>query len=436
MPNFRSLAVIGLFLIAVAIASFLGFKLYLDYQVKTKVDAVIQSLWSFAKVEYADLNVGVDGQVELAGVVIRPFEIEDEVNIAKVSLHIPDLEFLLDAEEALASGKIPESMLFAIEGMEISAKGEIFQGLRREVIKLHGQDSLCLHESAKYALLSDLGYEHYRVSANLHYEYRVGEGKLVLSSKQQDENIGEYDFEVELQLPSSHEMASGNFERVRFIKAKLNIKDTGYNERLVAYCSTKLRISKARYLDRLVQRGGIFGIEDLRLGRGLQTGYRNYLQSEGEMFISATPGQPVNPMNLIFYAPQDLMKELGIAVNVNGEPVHDLRIDFSSTEQAPLFKEFAEKVLGDSTLEEESVSQMNKGEEILTLRYVPIEVSQLSDYKGHQVKVLTRSGFERTGVLSNIEKGEIIVSWGVGRGEMAANIPVNSIKHVELLVYE
>ena len=435
---------IVVFLTAIAIASFLGFKLYLDHQVKLKVDSVIQSLWSFATVEYENLDVGLGGRVELSGVTVRPFETNDEIKVATVSAHIPDLEFLLDAEDALAAGEIPENMTLSISGLEIDTQGGLLQGARQALVSAEGEEVLCLSDEGKYALLADLGYEKLIMRGQLGYSYDPGTSRLKLFSNGEDAGISAYDLEVELKLPLASEMAAGSFASGRFLRAKFNYKDTGYNEKLIAYCSVKLGVSAEHFLQSKTHYN-TSGRTGWVFGDGLRRAYYQFSRPDGSIFVSATPGEPVAPMSLLFYAPQDLVRELGIAVNVNGEPVEDLRIDISDGKvpktkapreavQSALIKGLAEKVLGEGALEKEN--EANDTPKELVGRYVPASVDRISSYVGRKVRVFTVTGFTRAGKLTKVRDGEAVVMWNVGRGEMAANIPVNSIKRIELLVFQ
>jgi len=453
MQNYRSFGFIAVFLIAVTLASFLGFKLYVDYQVKKKVDVVIQSLWSIAKVSYEHVDVGLDGRVTLASVVVEPFEIDDKITIQSVELYVPDLEFLLDPESALTAGHIPEEAMLTISGIQVDISGELLALTKQNIVAHEGSDGLCLSDDAKYAILGELGYNQLRMNMSVGYTFDEHSSVIHFVIKGNDEGLAEYDFELDIKFPSVRDMSVGKFGGLRLLKGRLNYVDEGYHQKVLAYCPTKLGLTKAQFLNKKVRQSGVAGISGLVLGGGLQSAYRDFLQVDGRVNIAINPVAAVNPVDIVFYTPEEIIDTLGLAVVVNDVSVRDLSVSIERVSDAetskeaagqdvapflasmPSFKSLASKVLGGEPLERPATLAKNKQKE-LVVRYKPINVKNLSKYQGKAVRVLTITDFERSGRLGEVVDGEIVVTWAVGRGEMAANIPITRIKEVDLIVWE
>ncbi len=448
MPNFRSLGFIVVFLIAVTLASFLGFKLYVDYQIKKKVDVVVQSLWSVAKVEYERVHIELDGRVTLTDVRVRPFEIDDEIIIQSVAFFVPDLEYLLNADSALASGLLPEEATMYISGMEIDVAGALLGRSKRDVLATESVESLCLGDDTKYSMLSELGYDRLRMDMVLGFTFDKMKSLMNIVLKGQDKNIAEYDIELALQLPAARDLAAGRLAALRLVKARLNYVDEGYHQRMLSYCPAKLGLTKAQFLDKKVRQHSVAGIPGLVLGPGLREGYRKFLEPEGRINIAINPALPLNPAEMIVYTPAEIIDSLSLAVVVNDEVVRDLSVSLESVvahvpaegaATAPFLgsvaslRNLAQQALGG---ELPPVQPGKNKQKPRVARYVAIDIGDLSRYQGRVVRVLTVTGFVRTGRLDEVVGDEIIVTWPVGRGEMAAYVPIDKIEGVDLVVWD
>ncbi len=451
MSNFRSLGFIFVFLIAVTLASFLGFKLYVDYQIKKKVDVVVQALWSVAKIEYEHVNVELDGRVTLTGVRVRPFEIDDEIMIQSVAFFVPDLEYLLNSESALASGLLPEEATMFISGMEIDVAGALLGRSKRDVLATESAESLCLGDDTKYSMLSELGYDRLRMDMVLGFTFDKMKSVMNIVLKGQDKNIAKYDIELALQLPTARDLAAGRLAALRLVKARLNYVDEGYHQRMLSYCPAKLGLTRAQFLDKKVHQHGVVGIPGLVLGKGLREGYRKFLEPEGRINIAVNPAIPLNPAEMIVYTPAEIIDSLSLAVVVNDEVIRDLSVSLESTGvphgqgkgavTAPFLgsvaslRNLAQQALG-GEIPAQPAGKARNAQKSQVARYVAIDIGELSRYQGRIVRVLTVTGFVRSGRLDEVVGDEIIVTWSVGRGEMAAYVPIDKIKGVDLIVWD
>ena len=452
MPDLKKLVVIVVFLIGVAIASFIGFKLYVDYRVKQSVDDVVRSLWSMAKVEYGDIDVELSGRVTVSNIKVRPFDVDDEITIDAVVVYVPDIEFLLDSEASLKEGKIPEQASLTISGVEIDTNGNLLGFARQGLVAMMGEEALCLSDDAKYALLAQLGYERLVMSSEIGYTYNEMDSLLTLHVKGEDQDIGVYDFNAQIKLPLSGQLASGNLAAIKLVGAELNYRDNGYHKKMLGYCAAKLGFSTDSFLNERVRQPGVAGIPGLVLGKELARAYRKFLLPGGEMEVSIKPVPPLDPVSLIFYTPEDMLRVLNLGVFVGGEPVQDLDFRFVSARedldekksngqapsffgQVPSLRSLADKVLGEEVLEKENKPRV-QSQKKQTYRYITVEPASLNRHVGKWVRIKTLTDFVRVGRLDSVVKGEAIVSWSVGRGEMAANIPLNRMKKVELIIAE
>lgn len=444
MLSVRNFFVIAVFLLVVAIASFLGFKLYVDHQVKAQVDELIKGLWSYAKVEYADLHVGLDGRVVLEKVSIHPFEVQDVATIAKIEVAIPDLEFLLDAPNSLAKGRIPEQVHFKLTDLRLAAAGPLLSELRRQWVEAYGAASLCMDDEAQYLLFGELGINELHASGELGAVYDKASSTLKLTVKGEHRGASKYDLNATFRLPTSAEVAAKHFTDFRVVNANMNYSDEGYNQKYVRYCAAKLGLSAAQFVERKAQQTGVLGVPGLVLGAGLREGYRSFMQPGGTYNIAIRPLTPVNPLNLLFLDAQDVVKTLNLAVTVNGGAIPDLRMQMhdgapvaadgekSVFGQLPSLKSLARQAAGDAGAGKEANAEAKQR----IIRYDPLSVDELASKQGAWVRLVTMTDLVRVGRIDGVANGEVIISWPVGRGEMAANVPLHRIKSVELMIAE
>ncbi len=423
--------IVALAVLALLVAG--GAHWYLQQKVESALEDFIKELYPVAVISYQNTSSSLlDSSIGVESLTINPRAVRDEIKIERIVFHAPNIKFLIDAEEVLKNGDIPEKMRVSITGLTISTDGGIARAIDKEASAptLGARDNAYGCADVKqfgFSELAEMGYEQVSVDLDLSYEYNPAVGELRMSSLWSNRQM------FELEIAGIFEVENSGFkldqiDRLFDLMSSMQItyRDLGFNQSTIDYCnrnrgdkeyvSAHIEAFKQDLQDKL----GIIP------SKPLVDAYRTFMQESGIINITSNLRQPMNPEYFSLYKPRDVILLLRPDITVNGQAVD---IPYADLLKASAEKPDKEKPAENTVAEQETISdpQPRKSAE-----FAAVEIPQLAEHIGDMVRVTTKQGTTRTGILIDTSRSRIKVEVNHRGGSVTYPIYVSTIAKTEV----
>jgi hypothetical protein len=412
---------------------------YSWYKVKTGMDRAVEQSAPFADLKYTSIYVSprLDGTVGVDGIVIRPKMTDDEFKIQSVRLSLPGIFPLLTASK----DDFPESMRLSVSGIGIDLNSPLLMSLssmQKEAVKTQGKQRsfpLASYETLGCGSvqtigideLTRMGYQTMEIDIEMEYRYAKIKNLLNLSSVVRMKGMQSVDIKSEMRIPPS-ELAQGNFANLVVDSIRVDLIDAGYAAQRNRFCAAQLASTEEAYLGKnleLLSRelGTTFPLETVEAYKKVMQGGRMTLE------IAPKPGTEFATLNR--YAAKDVIDMLGIKLKLDSHEV-----DFSKFEWGKSYS----AVRADSGVEEAPKSAAATPLPIAKPAHVPASYhatspAKLGRYVGYKVRLTTRTGLDRDGIITGAEAGSITLrqTASAGKGFISFQIATGDISSAEVL---
>jgi hypothetical protein len=412
---------------------------YSWYKVKTAMDRAVEQSAPFAELKYTSIYASprLDGTVGVDGIVIKPKMTDDEFNIQSVRLSLPGIFSLLTATK----DDFPESMRLSVSGIGIDLNSPLLMSLssmQKQAVKTQGKQRnfpLASYETLGCGSvqtigideLTRMGYQTMEIDIELEYRYAKIKNLLNLSSVVRMKGMQSVELKSEMRIPPA-ELAQGNFTNVVLDSIRIDLIDSGYATLRNRFCAAQLDSTEEAYLGKNLELlsselGSTFPLETVEA-------YKKVMQG-GRMSIEITPKPGIEFATLNRYATKDLIDMLGFRLKLDSHEV-----DFSKFEWGKSYS----AARPDSGAEEEPKSAAATPLPIAKPAYVPASYhvtspSKLGRYVGYKVRLTTRTGLDRDGIITSAEAGSITLrqTASAGKGFITFQIVTGDISSAEVL---
>ena len=418
-------------LIAVTVLSLLGAVAthwYLQSKVENLVTAIIEQLYPVAVVSYEDTYSSLwNSSIGVEQLTINPRAVRGEIKIERIVFQAPNLEFLMDAEKALENGDIPQKMRITFDNVNLSTEGSIARAIYKNSSspKLGARDNAYACADVNqfgFSELADMGYERLNVDLSISYEYFTSDGDLNVSALWSNRQM------FEMEIASIFDVASNRFkfDQIKRLfnqmsSIKITYRDLGFNQKTIDYCNEQR--GDQEYVSAHIEAFK----QDLRKqlnivpSDALVEAYRSFMLKSGEIEISSNMQRTINPDYLGLYSPEDVILLVRPDITVNGQSV-DIPFD-ALLKDAP----------GNTDREENlSVKKQIDPTPVKMHEYVKVTIPQLADHIGDMVRVKTKQGSTRTGILIGTTQSRIKVEVAYRGGTAIYPIFINNIADTEV----
>jgi hypothetical protein len=425
----RKIVHLAILLIVLALIGAVGAHWYLQNKVENLVEEIVNELYPVAIISYEDTYTSLlDSSIGVEQLTINPRAVRDEIKIERIVFQAPSIGFLMDAEEELENGNIPEKMRISFKGVTLSTEGSMARSIDKEATapSLGARDNAygCADvEQFGFSELAEMGYDQMSIDLKLSYEYKTPAGELNVSALWSIKEMFELEilsiFEVE-----SHQFKLDKVDRLFDLMSNMNItyRDLGFNRNTIDYCNGKrgdqdyvpahIEAFKQDLQDQL----------EIIPSDALVEAYRTFMLESGVIDISTNLQRAINPDYFALYNPKDVILLVRPNIIVNGQPVdipYDDLLKDSAGDTAPKKKIRAKP--------ETASEQGNKPE------FVTVTIPQLSEHIGDMVRVKTKQGTVRTGILVSTSSSRIKVEISHHGGSATYPIYVRNIAHTEVM---
>lgn len=418
---------------------------YLWYGTKQQVDQIVAMAKPFAEISYGGVTVSPGGSVGVSRLRIMPSFVNDSIRIGAIRLNTPNVLALLQTRWQLSQNQLPEALSLSFQGVELSLSGGILGAPPSEpTVKRSPFDDLealgCGPVTAfSTAEWREMGYEHF--ISNMEIGYRI-DSKNNLLELRLDNNIQDWamvNLDIGLALtkpPESLPELAFSFTP-KLAKLNLVLRDDGFNQRRNAYCAAKAGKPLPEYLaDHVQQVAERLRANGVTLSPGLIAAYQHYLSEGGALTITANPPAPVNPAELHEYEPADIVKLLGLRMNVNEAAITDLTVEWDAPKIAKALNIESQPEPQPEPQPKTTAATAPTPPAVVEKTYQayhPIPVSELNQHVGKIVKLRTASGTQYRGRLDAVMENMIRVTLRKSGGSAMLSLRTSEITETEVL---
>lgn len=420
-------------LVVMCVVAVGGAKGYLWYDVKQTTDRFVRQVAPLVEVRYGGIHTSLTGSAGLDDITLRAAMTGDEFHIRALRVEAPNLLFFLAGSRQLDAGRIPRTLGLELQGVEIDLESEIFRLLaqmqqqtqqgRGAGLSLEHLDALGCGELGSWGPNDYLraGLTRMSIDLSMRMNYEKSERRIVVSLTMSDPELYRLDSALYFNAPSDR------LQDVRldeFPQGHLNYSDHGWHQLRNPYCARLNGDTEEayvqRHLDLLRTRHGIV------LPPETAEAYRDLMLNGGSVSVSLEPFPGTPLTGLEHYAPADVMDLLGMRIAINGVTLEREQIDWQRTRRAQVAAPH------NAPPRSSAASPPERAPAAGTPRYRVVAVQQLPGHLRHPIRVTTRDGRVREGVLTAVEGGRIRVALQRSAGGLTFWVNNSDLKQVEV----
>ncbi len=430
------------------------------YQVKSKVDELVQQLAPFASVQYGAIYAHPNGTVGVNALSISPHQAHSPVSIDQVRVRVGSpLDLVFGSDEP------PEELFVSLQRVEQSLESAFFHDLQQQMDLAREANPLYVSPAAlgcgsirqfDVNTARMMGYRDLLMDVELHYRGDEMARKVYLEAQVDIDKMADTRMELVLSADPAQlknpMMATGS---ARLNKLTLDYRDRGYNQRLVSLCAREAEMRPADYRAHhlaLFQRW--LAANAIALPQGWLEAYGKLQQDDASFAVVMNPLGGFGSAELMMMQdPRYMIEKLNPSVKVNGAPLNldgikwdELAMQFAlagSGSQVARERELApgEAVIEPTSVTDVEVESLVAGRPAPTVRksdmpeakrFRVTPVDQLGAHIGAQVRIFTYFGNDMAGRLVAVEKQGVRVLQRMNQGMAEYPLEYKRIQQVEV----
>lgn len=433
------------------------------YQVKSKVDELVQQLSPFAGVQYAAIYAHPNGTVGVNGLSIAPHQVHAPIEVEQVRVRAGGpLAWVLGGNEP------PPELFISLKQVEQSLDSALFHDLQkqfdlaREANPLHvSPEALGCGSIREFDVNTTrmMGYRDLVMDIDLHYRGDEVARKVRFEAQVDIEHMGDTRMELVFSADPAQltnpMMASGSARLERLL---VDYIDRGYNQRQISLCAREAEMRPADYpahhlelFTRWLEANAI------ELPPGWLQAYAELKQAGATFSLAVNPVGGFGSAELMMMQdPQYLIEKLNPSVKVNDTPLHlgavnweELAMQFATAgsgarvaREAGRDQEPAENPIPEPTAATAN-AEVVPAEPLAvtatrTLRHPPAKrfqatpLDQLDAHVGANVRIFTYFGNDVEGRLMAVEEQGVRVLQRLNQGMAEYPLEYKRIQQVEV----
>ena len=424
----------------------LAFYAFYYYQVKRSVDRQIQEISPFVQAQYDSLYVNPLGEIHLNTVTLDLMG-QAGVVIDRIRLQTDPL-FLLQFDSRVAQGDWPDSLTFAVEGMNVDFNMPLFTMM--EQLAVNQSEGVQLNALGcgrvtqfDLASLRMMGMRHGRFDFFLNVRNHAPE-HLNLQLLSHMHGWGELSLDVDLsgQLAIDRLSTAMTTSMPSLQRVSVSLRDTGYNQRKNQFCSMQSGLSVAEYREQH-QIMVMDWVEEsaIAVPQHLVDAYHQ-LGEPGSHVSVQLDLAGINPQEML--SPEQFLELLGQSLHVS---VNNQQLMLDSESASQMLTLLQQPVMVMPSEEFELIEQdpnlprsmpgvasppVQVAPNQMPRRYQRTPAEELVNYVGHPVRFYTSFGKRVDGILMSIEGNTVRVAERVQHGVAQYPVEIETIQSPEV----
>ena len=423
--------------VAVLVAAYGGFKLYVAHSISKSANKMIVLLAPVAEIRYQGTTSSLfGGMVGLTGVTIQALKTDDFYTIGAIKLRSDNVFTLLGIGNRLEEGKVPRTFGIEFQKVSLPVSGTLLDrshgnlGLLGDMGLPVGSLPCGSRSGLSASDLEQMGIDQLNTSMDIEIQRqpRHNDVRIVFGVDTPGINSASVDMHFAIANGNLSPRVIKNVPKLEALSLKYT--DQGWHKRVQAFCAKQTGMTRQAWLAAHISAvKAALASKGVGVGRSLLDAYRRFLKDGGTLTLTLAPQNPIDPDTLRLYSIQDAMYYLAPALEVNGKPVNNLDIANIKPEATPAAEKNAATTPG--------------GDD--KYNYTTIPLGTLRRYIGKQIRLTTDSQHVFAGKLDSVSgriatidvrnygetDEEIVLLTRVVKAEAAI-----SLKHAEPAVHE
>ncbi|MFT5708194.1 MAG: hypothetical protein ACI9ES_002496 [Oceanospirillaceae bacterium] len=409
---------------------------YYFYQYKTK-QLIVELVGQFspiADVRFNQINVDLEGKVELLGVKISPLGYNDNIHIDQIDIVTDDVWSLLSANTWFKSN-LPQNLSLQLSSIIFNIDADFFGNNKFSSKKAVMQKTIwglaCAEEVSFVSLANSLGLTKLQIDSQIKLQAISSNRELRVAAALSAPGLvkGLYEFHLSSKVPLNfHDRIV--LSQTEVVNGLFNITDVGFNIKRLKYCSKAENISESNYPDYYKAAVKLKMIGDKKTDLiELEQSVMTFFAPRSNVIMSLKPKDSLF-LPEVFGQHFDFFKSKDLTLKVNKKEV--------STRYLPLLKGHSIAVLKvddekDDALLAEIKEQAKQRKKIdNTPRYRSIPLAELDGLVGQEIRLKTLLGKELDGVLLKFEEERIVLRRRVDQGLVTYPIMKKNVDSVKV----
>lgn len=326
--------------VAVVAVVMFGGNYYYGRQVEKHLDSATFVMRGMGgNFEYSDVSISLGGEIRVDDVRLSIPEQGEKLIVDRVVVRTGSVLGVHKLAMDFRKSRMPEQLGLSIEGMRVPMGGESYQQL--SAMGSHGP-SLAAAGCGDRAQFSDsdysdMGYQGW-VMMDTHLDYRlVNSGQwidLEVKSITEDMHDVSVTLDFSLNAPSTDMAAVGlAMAGAQLNEVRMDYEDRGYAARVFEFCRQQAGLSRSDFLvHHLDAWQDAWRSTGFVAGENMVAAYRRFLEQPEHFSISARPMGEFSMMEMEDIAPELLLYQFQIAMEVNR--VAAGRVDLAAMDQS------------------------------------------------------------------------------------------------------
>jgi len=418
---------------AVGLLGYVVLKGAIYYQVKEQMDRLGAMVTPFASLKYDGIGSSLTaGSVSVRDITLTPTEALVGIQIEQVRLQGDGPGFLFRLLEGFKPDQPPEQLQLQIQRMSTPLGGG-YLDYWRPAGKSAPPDLCTLGGLLGQTEIERLGFRQRMADVRLRYDLDRRSGALTLQMGYYQDGLTALSVETTLtDLFRPDGVGVPQMERFSLLYRI----DPDYMRRAVKYCAAEAGLAPAAFIERLFAVRSADYTRQLGFvpGAGLRKALRQLISRPGEVLLTAVPDPAFNPARLQQYEPQELIRQLGIGLSVNDQPVTDLSFNLPQGDQ-PLTELLDQVTSGATGVQPDK--PVTPPPVQVRARFMDTPVERLGRYAGRHARVYSSDRDEpQRGILMGLRDNQLELEQRLYGGKMTLYIPFAKISRVEVLRWE
>ncbi|MCJ8337639.1 MAG: hypothetical protein MJK10_04140 [Pseudomonadales bacterium] len=398
-----------------------GYWLY-QYQSKSFVTDLIEQFAPVARINVADIEVDLKGNILIKGLKIAPIGYQDVVQIEQVNIVSGSALALLSADTWF-KGAMPSSLRLQFSSLIFSIDSDFMRTDVQHVNAPVSEKTLwglaCTDEVNFTSIVTNLGLRRVLVDVQVNIESvnggRVLKSNIAVSAPGLVKGL--FEFELNSKAPLSFYERSV-LSKTEISRALLSITDAGFNLKRLKYCAKKEEVAEADYPNYFMASVQLKMIQEQQTdSQELESSVLAFLKPRASVVLRLQPKGRLL-LSQVLGSDFQLLARDDLLLSVNAKK--------ASTRYLPLLngRIIEQQVIeAESPVDEVEVlaslkEQVSSKREMQKSRpkYQSVELANLTEFKGRQIRLRTLLGKEIDGVLLEVKAKKIIMRRRVEQG--------------------
>lgn len=402
-------------------------KVSLWLSVRAVMNDAITQLAPLMDISYGGISSSFDGRVGLNKVEIRIPALQDSVRVASAELKFHGLGELLRFKERLAEGKFPEQLVINLKGLALDVHGPLMvqvydQPAERSVLTAMSEVACGKVSSIGTSELLDMGYRTFETDAEFSYQFQPAAQRLSFNLASATHDMAE--MRVGMTLVNMSEKPGDLIANPpRLALVTVEIDDNQYQRKVQDYCAGKLGQDREHYLQTAVEKiDQVLRSQRIVLDPPVLAAYAGYLSDPQSLRLELNPTEGMTWDGLQFFAAKDVLAMLRPVLSINQKQVEPLGFTWLDTKasQGPV-----------GSVVEEPVVVNQAPVQDAHIEYVA--VSELANYAGKRVQLITFDGQGYSGVLRKVDNGKVYLTLLGSGGSADMSLRLSKVHQVRIL---